>query len=66
LPHGSAGGAPENLIDAAVLLGGCGGNPVLLAKMVQSFHGHVEARLSDVRDAIRQRDPASLRQPHIG
>lgn len=61
LPHSAAGGVPENLIDAAVLFAGCGGNPVLFAKMVQSFHAHVGPRLCDLRDAVRQRDLSALR-----
>ncbi len=51
----------ETLIDPTTLLAGCGGDPVLLQKMIQSFEMLAPARLAAVRDAAQRQDGGELR-----
>ena len=49
------------LIDPATLLAGCGSDPVLLQKMIQSFQLLAPERLVAVRDAAQRQDCNELR-----
>ena len=51
----------ETLIDPTTLLAGCGGDPVLLQKMIHSFEMLAPVRLAAVRDAAQRQDAGELR-----
>jgi hypothetical protein len=48
--------SPLPCIDARTLLSVCGGDPRLLAKMIQSFHCHCASTLDELRDAVQDGD----------
>jgi PAS domain S-box-containing protein len=51
-----------NLFDPVVLLGACGGIAKLLGEMCQNFKSNVPMLLAVVSDALRDQDPARLRE----
>jgi signal transduction histidine kinase/DNA-binding response OmpR family regulator len=53
--------APD-LLDPATLLRSCGGDPQLLYQMIELFATNVPAHLDALHAAIRDRDPAGLRE----
>jgi CheY-like chemotaxis protein/HPt (histidine-containing phosphotransfer) domain-containing protein len=58
-----AGPAPQpTLLDSGTLQGACGGDEGLLRKMCQSFRAVVPGQLAAVGGAVRDRDPARLRE----
>jgi HPt (histidine-containing phosphotransfer) domain-containing protein len=55
----------DNLLDPRALFAGCGGDPVLLRKLIDSLHARVPERLAALRDAVRRQDlPAVRRVAH--
>jgi two-component system sensor histidine kinase/response regulator len=59
-PAGEA--LPPALLDPATLLAACGGDGDLLRKMCRSFQAAVPSHLAAVGAAVRDRDPAQLRE----
>jgi two-component system sensor histidine kinase/response regulator len=52
----------QDLIDAALLLAGCGGDPTLLMKMCQTLTARVPEHLAALRDALHDQDAPRLRE----
>ena len=53
---------PEDLLDAATLLAGCGGDSRLLRKMIKSFQRRAPEYVADLEDAAQRSDDGALRQ----
>jgi CheY-like chemotaxis protein len=51
-----------SLLDPIILLGACGGIAKLLGEMCQNFKSNGPVLLAEVSDALRDRDPARLRE----
>jgi CheY-like chemotaxis protein/HPt (histidine-containing phosphotransfer) domain-containing protein len=60
--HPSRQSRPRNLLDAAVLLAACGGDPTLLRKMCQTLTARVPEHLAALRGALRDQDATRLRE----
>jgi CheY-like chemotaxis protein len=58
----SAPSRSQDLIDAALLLAGCGGDPTLLRRMCQTLAARVPDYLAALRDALRDQDAPRLRE----
>jgi two-component system sensor histidine kinase/response regulator len=54
--------ADGNLLDPATLLAGCGGDPLLLQRMIASFRSRAPAHVAELNGAARRGDAASLRR----
>lgn len=55
----------NHLLDPITLLAGCGGDPILLRKMVDSFQARAPEQLAELRDAaLRQDFPKLSRKAH--
>jgi CheY-like chemotaxis protein len=52
----------EDLLDAAALLAGCGGDAELLRRMCRHFQTFVPGRLAEVSEALRDRNPLRLQE----
>ncbi len=52
----------RDLLDAAVLLAACGGDPTLLRKMCQTVTARVPEHLAALRDALHDQDAPRLRE----
>src|SRR5206468_1532313 len=52
----------RDLLDAAVLLAACGGDPTLLKKMCQTLTARVPEHLAALREALRDQDAQRLRE----
>ena len=52
----------QDLLDAAVLLAACGGDPTLLRKMCQTLTARVPEHLAALREALRDQDAPRLRE----
>jgi HPt (histidine-containing phosphotransfer) domain-containing protein len=52
----------RDLLDAAVLLAACGGEPTLLRKMCHTLTARVPEHLAALRDALRDLDAPRLRE----
>jgi PAS domain S-box-containing protein len=50
------------LVDAATLLAACGGEPVLLEKMLTSFDTHVQEHLAQIADAMERQERVRIRE----
>jgi CheY-like chemotaxis protein/HPt (histidine-containing phosphotransfer) domain-containing protein len=53
---------PSSVLDPPVLLAACGGDAVILEKICQTFRDRLPDHLGAVRDALRERDAARLRE----
>jgi HPt (histidine-containing phosphotransfer) domain-containing protein len=60
--HSSRQSRRRDLLDAAVLLAACGGDPNLLGKMCQTLTARVPEHLAALRDALRDQDAPRLRE----
>ena len=54
--------ADENLLDPGTLLAGCGGDPLLLQRMIASFRSRAPEHAAELNGAARRGDAASLRR----
>jgi two-component system, sensor histidine kinase and response regulator len=52
----------RDLVDAAMLLAGCGGDPNVLGNMCQTLTARVPEHLAALRDALRDQDAPRLRE----
>jgi CheY-like chemotaxis protein len=52
----------NSLLDPAVILAACGGDPVILERICQAFRTQLPDQLTAVEDALRTRDCARLRE----
>ena len=55
-------GFNQNILDATTLLATCGGDSVLLQKMIDSFRTTVPNHLSALREAAHRKDQISMRR----
>src|SRR5258708_31790500 len=60
--HSSRPYRRRDLLDAAVLLAACGGDPTLLRKMCQTLTTRVPEHLAALRDALCDQDAPRLRE----
>jgi HPt (histidine-containing phosphotransfer) domain-containing protein len=60
--HSSRQSHRRDLLDAAVLLAACGGDPTLLKKMCQTLTARVPQPLAALREALRNQDAPRLRE----
>jgi two-component system, sensor histidine kinase and response regulator len=60
--HSSRQSRRRDLLDAAVLLAACGGDPTLLGKMCQTLTARLPEHLAALRDALGDEDAPRLRE----
>ena len=60
--HSSRQSRGRDLLDAAVLLAACGGDPAMLRKMCRSLQSRVPEHLAAIRDALHDQDALRLRE----
>src|SRR4029450_8271342 len=60
--HSSRESRRRDLLDAAVLLAACGGDPTLLRRMCQTLIARVPDHLAALREALRDQDAPRLRE----
>jgi len=51
-----------DLVDPAVLLAACGGDPIVLQKMRRSLHARIPEYLAALREALKDQDASRLRE----
>ncbi len=51
-----------DLVDPAVLLAACGGDPTMLQKMCRSLHARIPQHLAALREALKDQDASRLRE----
>lgn len=54
-------GKPNGSLDAGTLLAGCGGDPLLLQRMIASFRSRAPQHAAELSNAARRGDAALLR-----